>query len=311
MLRKHLDYVNSKHYTDTDYQNYIKGENSNTCYSCHAAENQYEAIFKKIPDNMDSFRVYAEDHAHRRPPLRQANEDLLTSVDCLSCHYDGKRVVTNFEFKASDQSASPPYCNPKGSKLFSNSNNCLNCHYDEYKGTVKIAGVKSTDCLSCHQQYDQNKGTHYIYWRHDDSTHLKPENMRVMKDITAAYDASKKAVIIKWGNTVMPHPLSLFIEMVAFLEVSDQNGKVWAKSQMRLNRRDEYNLNVESRGYKAFRGISGHSLPLDGTAIYDTIANIKAPQGTKLQLKITGGEKGQYWLPDSTMVTFYHKVINL
>jgi hypothetical protein len=311
MLQKHLAYVDSKQYNDAGYKSYIN-EKRTSCISCHASDNQYEKILKTVAENQDSFLVYL-DHADRQPPIRKANKDnFLTGIDCLSCHYDGNRVVTNLGFESKNHAASPPYCNPKGTILFSHSNACVTCHTDEYKGLVKMQGIKSNDCLACHQQYDnKGKGTHYIYWRHDDKDHPKPENLKIMDDITATYDATGGRVIVKWHNTRLPHPLVVFTEPIAYFEVVDGSGKMLGKGEIRLNGRDAYNKNMIERGYKALPGISGVSLPLDGSSIYDTIPNIKVSKSGSIELKITGGEKSQYWLPDSTIIYSFHKTIKL
>ncbi len=311
MLQKHLAYVDSKQYDNADYKYYIN-QTRNSCISCHASDNQYKKILSSVVENQDSFMVYL-DHADKQPPTRKANKDsFLTGIDCLSCHYDGNRVITNSDFVSKGAQSSPPYCNPKGSVLFSRSNACITCHLDEYKGMVKMPGIKSTDCLSCHQQYDnKGKGVHYIYWRHDDKAHPKPENLKIMDDITARYDAASQRVIIQWKNTKLPHPMVVFTEPIAYFEVIDDQGRVLGKSEIRLNGRDAFNLNMQSRGYKALPGISGISLPLDGTPIFDTISNIKIPQKGGIELKITGGEKSQYWLPDSTIIFSFQKRIKL
>ncbi len=313
MLQKHLAYVDSKQYDDADYKFYIN-QNRGTCINCHAGDDQYKKILTSIPENQDSFRVYLEDHADKRPPIRKANKDsFITGIDCLSCHYDGNRVITNFDFVPKAPRSSPPYCNPKGSVLFSRSNTCITCHFEEYKGMVKMPEIKSSDCLSCHQQYDdKGKGVHYIYWRHDDKDHPQPEHLKIMDDITARYDTTSQKVIIQWRNTKLPHPIVVFIEPIVYFEVIDGLGKVLGKSEIRLNGRDAYNLNMQSRGYKALPGISGISLPLDGKSIFDTISNIKVSRNNgALELKIRGGEKSQYWLPDSTIIYSFQKRIKL
>jgi len=285
------------------------------CVTCHALPNMYQTMLFEPNRNADSLKVFLEE-LHLPPAARTGSlASLNTGDDCLTCHYNGTNVVTNAGFTQTKTTTCPPYCSPVGSALFSSNNNCIVCHKEEVADMVKLPGMATpeTNCLKCHQQYDEKgKGTHYIYWQFDSADKPKPDRLIVFDDITARYDAAHKWVLIERKNTRVPHPLTKCTETAALFEVTNKQGKILGKGELRLNRREEhYQVLQPYWGDKPVPGKNGFSIPLDGTVLHDTIPNINATGAASLHLKITGIKKEQYWLPDSTGLVNYSKVIPL
>jgi len=302
-----------------EYNNYLQtvyvNDSSSMCRSCHALPNLYETFLKEPNKNDDSLKKFvAKFHVPEKARHGKVN-DLLTGVDCLTCHYNGTNVITNFDFQQTDSADCPLYCRPVGSKLFSSNNNCITCHKEEVVAMVNLPGVKNpeTSCIKCHQEYDDlGKSTHYTYWQMDGPDKPKPSRLIVFDDISAKYIAEKNEVLIEWKNTRLPHPLTLCTETIAFFEVVNNSGKTLGKGEIRLNRREQHHSVLQPFwGNKPVPGINGHDIPLDGKILSHTISNINAHPNTQLKLIITGGHKGQYWLPDSLQVVSYRKVLAL
>lgn len=321
-LQAHFAMVQSGYYQCPEYEAYVKDISKETlsqtnnallCVTCHALPNMYETMLREPNRNADSLNAYVAD-LHIPTMARSGTvASLNTGDDCLTCHYNGTNVVTNAGFKSLNGSTCPPYCSPSGSALFSSNNNCITCHIEEAKALVKLPGTATTEtnCLKCHQQYDEKgKGTHYMYWQYDGPDKPKPAHLVVYDDISARYDAAHKRVLVEWKNTRLPHPLTLCTETVAFFEVTDKSGKALGKSELRLNRRQKhYQVLQKYWGDKPVSGVNGFDIPLDGASLFDTISNIKA--SSPLLVKIKGIKKEQYWLPDSTGLVHYNKVIEL
>lgn len=301
-----------KYYLD---QVYTKDTNS-ICKACHALPNLYETFLNVPNQNEDSLLAFIK--TFKVPTVSRkinAKDNLMTGVDCLTCHYDGKNVITNAGFQLKDTAGCPSYCSPVGSKLFSSNNNCIVCHVEEARETIQLPGVVSaeTSCIKCHQEYDPSgKATHYTYWQADEKDKPKPGRLIVFDDISATYNAKKKEVVIEWKNTKVPHPLTMCTETLAAFEVVDEKNKTLGKGELRLNRRELHKETLEPYyAPKPVPGINGLDIPLDGTTLRCVISNINAPAGTALKLKITGGHKEQYWLPDSYQVVSYRKLLPL
>jgi hypothetical protein len=300
-----------KNYLD---QVYTKDTNS-ICKACHALPNLYETFLNVPNKNKDSLLAFIE--TFRLPELsrKAKNDNLMTGVDCLTCHYDGKNVITNAGYQLKDTAGCPSFCSPVGSSLFSSNYNCMVCHVEEAKKTILLPGVtkSETSCIKCHQEYDPSgKTTHYTYWQADGKDKPKPSHLVVFDDISATYNAKKKEVVIEWKNTRVPHPLTMCTETIAAMELIGERNKTIGKGELRLNRRDLHKSNLEPYwAPKPLPGKDGYDIPLDGSTLRYVFSNVDKPINGKLQLKITGGHKEQYWLPDSTQKVSYRKVILL
>lgn len=302
-----------------EYGEYLKvnyiNDSMHSCQSCHALPNLYETLLKAPNKNEDSLIAYINELHVPKINRAAGKQNLITGVDCMTCHYDGKRVVTNSSFKATGTADCPAYCKPKGSALFSSNNNCITCHKEEVTAMVKLpkALITETSCVKCHQEYDtEGKPTHYTYWHTNIANKPMPKHLAVYEDITASYNADSKEVVVIWNNTRLPHPLTRCTETLASLEVTDQNGKSKGKGEIRLNRRAEhYEVLQPFWPNKTVPGKNGLQIPLDGSTLRDTIRNVQTGAGGELQLRITGGHKEQYWLPDSTQVVSFRKTIKL
>lgn len=312
-LREHLEFIKSDAYNDSCYVNSVK-KRAPYCDGCHTSVNVYETLLLKLNKNQDSLPSLLK---LLRLPLEArigAEEGLKTGDDCLSCHYDGKNVVTNFNFKRNFNADCPSYCNPVGSKLFSSNTNCITCHTEETtRMSPTIAGKKvETNCLKCHQEYDNTgKGTHYIYWRNDSSNKPKPSRLIIFEDITAQYNTSNNQVIVSWNNSRLPHPLTLCTEHAAHFEVKDSFGNILGSGDIVLNRKKEYDSTLKPFYSKnKLPGKEGYQLPIDGTAIKDTIPLLQKPH-SPLIVTITGTQKAQYWFPNSFKKTIYQRAIVL
>ncbi len=310
----HLMYVWSDEYTEIPYRHFLEA-NSYKCAGCHAGQNVYEKIWSAslrsgttVPDSLKQILGAG-------PQCRSTDARHLESgIDCLTCHYDGEKVVTNFSFQSTNRASSPPYCSPSGSKLFSTNNNCITCHYEEVEKVEEqtfMTDERGKSCLKCHQQYNTDGSpSHYIYWRNDPADKPKPKHLFLFEGIEATYNAATRKIEVKWYNRYMPHLLTLATETRAHLKVLDQNGKIVAEDDLRLNRSAEHSKELQRYfGTQKIPYTPGTQLPLDGTALEHAISGINS--SGKLTLLITGYQKAQYWLPDSLGKKVYERSIAL
>jgi hypothetical protein len=149
--------------------------------------------------------------------VKKGEEIQAGSVDCLTCHAEGARVVTRADYKRTPGLKAPPgFCDPKASPAFSHVSGCVSCHEPVVKTyaakfAADPAGRKSPflDCNSCHMAKDANgKRGHYYYWD-GDGKKLEAMIKPMFKGFTAKVErgADGSALVLRWPLDFIPHPL--------------------------------------------------------------------------------------------------------
>ena len=238
--------------------------------------------------------------------------DATTGIDCITCHFDGNRVVTGKDFKllTKEEENCPVYCKPVASGFFSSNKNCQPCHVEQYEGVEEFnqANKGVVTCRSCHEEKNaQGKYTHYTYWAHDAKGKTEPENLNLFNGISVSYQADKNAVKVTWSNKYMPHKISECTEMVAFVEVKDGN-KVLANDTLRSNRRVRY---MEEGKHTTFDGKTGYEFKGLNDELDKIIMLPKSSGAKNYTVSVKGIKKEQFWISDSISTLHFSKTFKL
>lgn len=299
-LTRHFEYVNHESYADTAYK-HLLADAGGVCVSCHTGNALFETVFAGMASEADLKKNIAAGKKISAG-VRTIAKDNLTGVDCITCHYNGKNVVTSATFVSANDTSCPGYCSPKPSALFSSNYSCFPCHFeqveclDKYYTENKIA---TASCVSCHNEHLNNgKSTHYTYWAHNTAGRKLPDDVNIFQGINVAYDAARKSFRVVWTNKVLPHPRSLCTELIAVVEVQAGGKKV--SDTIRLNRKPERDKMI-CNWYKN-TSVPGHD-GVEFSGMNDSILKyIPAPwaaNARSAEVKISGYKKEQYWLNDS------------
>jgi hypothetical protein len=260
-------------------------------------------------NNEELFIDQILEDAHPRPLTRSDNESRKTGIDCMSCHFDGKQMISlKHTFTDSDSISSK-----QSLQLITKNNlNCYLCHADVVRNFNPEIAIKKTGsalCINCHQEYDEKgNGTHYYYWQHDADDKHNPKPSKLLDDFAFTVSEDKKAGIITWKNTMIPHKISPGPEMVLYCDVLDIDSNVLGKKTIRINKKKEFDEEMYKPMENNYhRGILGDDVPINGEAIrYDF--PLKNSDNAAF-FKISFMHKSQYWFPDSlgkiTLVKIY------
>jgi hypothetical protein len=306
-LLAHAAFVNSNQYDCKAYCAQVN-EVLPHCTECHTGGNLFETVFKNNPDEQEV--MAGIDHKVNYGAVSRDSATLITGVDCITCHYNGKNVVTTMDFvKSPAKTDCPDYCNPEKSGLFTSNINCYPCHQEQ---VVTMAGypTKPASCNSCHEEKNANgKYTHYTYWAHNPPGKKIPEQLNIFQGVAASYSESNNAVKVTWNNGLLPHVRSVCTELVAVVEVT-QNNKHIKSDTIRINRKPEHAKGL-TRWFKGnpVPGVPGTEFASLSDSIVRYITLPASVQTKGLQVNITGFKKEQYWLSDSIRTIYLQKTI--
>lgn len=298
-LTDHKDFVNTSQYRCDFYTKHVNEKYNSDCMRCHATANLFETLFKNHTQG-DSLQAALLQFKY--PPLseRKTTAQKQTGIDCLTCHFDGKGVISGNEKFKTPSTAS---CNPKYSSFFKNTNiTCYPCHTDEYKSLAanfSQLNKAAPSCNSCHQETDAaGKGTHYHYWAMDKLGKGNRATQMLASDFSLLPSAPKGFYGVVWKNYSLPHLPGLCPEMIVDIEFLDKSNQAIAAYQMRINRKAEYDTSMyEYFGKKMLGGELGILPPPYGTA--DTFYTPAKGSKTPASVRVSVRKKQQYWLPDS------------
>ncbi|MDB5283308.1 MAG: hypothetical protein JWO06_2383 [Bacteroidota bacterium] len=308
-FQQHVAFVNSDKYDCAWYTasvNKKKGE----CVSCHTPQDLFQTVFEKRVDNMDpmaSLRANIKPF----PPPRVAESSRSTSVDCISCHYDGQSILaTNSK---PHQLFNAPECNPKDNPIMSSNMTCYPCHWDAVNTLLPDAArltVKDAKCTSCHMEHDaKGNVTHYTFWKHDSPDKHNVLIERIVDDFSVNINKDGLAEIT-WLNTAVPHELAPGPEMIFKCQLLSQDSNVIGTKVVRMNLKKKIDTEMaEVFGTKILGGVDGDPPKLDHTPLKYTF-DVKNTADAKM-MRITLIKKAQHWFPDSLGIYKTERVIGL
>jgi hypothetical protein len=248
MLKEHGNISEQDTAFPDGYIKFVKERMNSVCASCHTGQNIYDVNFNGINHltevskiNKDSFPEFLK-QAHTRT-LRHGDE-METGVDCMTCHAQGNKVVTNYTSGVNED---------KGvikSRLFSDNMNCYSCHHHQVstmKELVSEGTLKNEiNCVGCHQQYNEKGvGQHYFYWKNNPVAKVRPEHLNMFS--TAKITKEKQQLMFSWKNTMMPHGFSECGEALCLVLVSYDNNTTDTLYEVRINRKDFLTIFQEGR----------------------------------------------------------------
>ncbi len=311
-LMVHIDQTRETTYPHRFYSSFIAQVESSCAY-CHSSSNVFETYFTSIDDATP--RIMEPNKSFPLPIGRSDSTSFLTGVDCLTCHFDGKKVIAGASFSPKPNISQASTCAPMASKVLSSDLGCMPCHPDNRVSDSDLyySGLQSgSTCISCHEEKDASgTGTHYYYWKYD-------SEQRTSKNPLLAFYAPREVsiegnnVLVRWKNELLPHAIGQCPEMVINIGLSGRDGHVDTSVDLRFNRRDYYgNKMVNFFGANVLPGISGFMPVLNHT---DTL--IRLPIGVlqksdSIKVSVTGLSKTQYWHHDSTGIVRFRRVYPL
>jgi hypothetical protein len=301
-LEAHINFINGAKYDYADYKTFVNN-NNDLCYTCHTSKNIYEGVFAMAGNDFGM-------NPNGKMEMRNTTER-TTGIDCITCHFDGERVVTDGEFKPAENTTNcPSYCSPIASKFFGTNANCQPCHMEQFDdvSALNTSSQAHLTCGGCHDEKNaQGKYTHYTYWAHNPTDKTEPENLDLFNGLSASYLPGDKAVKIVWQNKYMPHRSSACTELVALIEIKDGD-KTIKRDTMRLNRRTKHLDDISHKMvFKDFPGITGYEFKTLGDSLVKIIVAPAPSKHSNYSISVTGIKKEQYWLNDSINTVYYKK----
>lgn len=306
-ISAHKEFVNSKQY-DCDFYTQHVNRSYDHCMGCHTPKNLYETLLTDSGQTPSEFIKSILNIKHPRPIVRDAKTQ-STGIDCMSCHFDGRKMVS---LKHVPSKIDSIVKEQTLEVITTNNLNCYLCHADAVRNFNPSMSIKLTGsalCINCHQEYSpSDKGTHYFYWQHDPADKLNPKPTKLLDDFKFALSESKREGVITWTNTQIPHKISPGPEMILFCEILAKDSTPLGNTTIRINKKREFDEEMyKTLGNNKQRGIEGDDIPLDGQAIKYYFP-IKNPTAAKY-FKVSFTHKSQYWFPDSsgkvTLVKIY------
>lgn len=313
-LQNHMAFVNSDSYDCKEYCNYLNAKKAQ-CIDCHTGANLYETVFKGCSTEADFKRKIV---TYILPESRKDTLGLITGVDCMTCHFDGKQVITMPGKLMSKSDSCPSFCSPTSRPLFASNYNCYTCHIEQVVVLEKYSKAhpdyNKTTCSSCHSERKENgRFTHYTYWAHNSDDRSLPDRLNLFLGINAHYSKAQNAIKIIWKNSLLPHPVSICTELVTAIQVTD-GGVIIASDTIRLNRKENHLSQI-----KPFFDIAGKEVPGVFGGRFNTLNDsiikmIKLPghlNFKNLTVNVKGFKKEQYWLNDSINTPYLNKAFQL
>ncbi len=317
-LMHHQEEVNRTDYKETTYTHFVNESISSQCVSCHSTQNLFESNYKGLEFITDLKNINSESHPsyYANNQARIDSSTWITGIDCITCHYTPNNIIASASFveKPEDRKLID-YCFPKASMFLSSDIFCSACHKDNYNESNELMRLglvsEKQTCNSCHQEYKNGKGTHYLFWRKDpkEKINLAYNNM-ILNGFNATLYGDK--VIIDWTNNSMPHKIGKCRDFVTLITISDNNGRTILYDTIRLNRREEHALDMVAHFGNSYQlpGING----IKFEPFADTVKHlITLPKKfkTPLTLTVAALNKSRYWADDSTGDLMAQKTIIL
>lgn len=295
-LKEHVEFVNSSLYDCYFYRDHVN-ESYTQCKSCHAPQNLYETLLYDSLGSKEKTLAKLMSISNPRPLPREDNE-LLTGIDCLSCHLkNGEIHLARTAFNEEDSTLEKQ----TRATILENNLLCYACHSEVVRSINPAIAMQRTGvvrCTSCHQEYSNGQGTHYYFWQHEAEGKHNPKIEKILADFTYLYDKSNKQVLIQWLNRSIPHKISSGPEMVFYCNVLDNAGRSIARDTIRINKKAEFDKIMYKHMQNNYHlGVYGIDVPTDDSPrIFSvSLANASVPDS----IEITFVHKSQYWFPDS------------
>jgi hypothetical protein len=314
MLEAHISDVNAKDYAHRYYTDFVNKVGHVECIRCHATDNLFGNWFETLNETQGMGILNADGNL-RFPKVRADSTSYRTGVDCLTCHYDGKRVVAGENFRTTVGIDPLSSCMPASSSLLSSDKSCLPCHASNMADMENIyfpGAENGIRCMDCHGETDsKGKSTHYTYWRNDPAD--KPANERLSKFYRpVSADLKDGTVLVRWRNEALPHRIGECPEMVVKMQVTDGQGRSFGQAELRFNLKELHDGSMMGAfDGKILPGVHGISPVLGAT---DTVLKIDLTgkwKGVLLQLEVTGIGKPQYWEGDAIGKVRHRSLIQL
>ncbi len=311
-LEEHDLLVDTSNNFPKEYNSNIESIMKDVCISCHTGQNIYETNFKGVSHNCSFFAINKDSfpNAFKQAISRDISrrEQLISGVDCITCHAQNGKVVTNINSEASDTLGLIK------SKLFSSNANCFSCHHHQVstmQDLVKVGKLTNEiSCVSCHQEYTgKGNGTHYFYWRNDHKSKNRPSRLNIFEcaKIEITNKDGAKNLKFNWTNTLMPHGYSECGEAKCVVKAILKNGSEKIMLKQLLNRKDFFDkIDKMSSHFKV--GENGNEFlyksPIVKEVLLKNYSSIK-------YFKIEGYVKPQYWSTNKEFIQVFSKEVKL
>lgn len=302
-LQQHFAEVHEADYPYGFYTDFLGKIGQDGCLGCHATENLFGSWFTGYDDTV-RLGVHNPDGSKKFAVGRKDPGSFSTGVDCITCHYDGRRVIAGDRFTPSSNVSPKASCSPVASRVLSSDISCLPCHANNNMVAddhIYYDGADvGTGCISCHVEQDESgRPTHYYNWRYD------PPGKRLNPRLAAFYEPldvklRNGSVFVRWRNDHLPHRLGDCPEMVLRFTVRDSLGSEEGSALLRVNRMGQHVAHMLNHfNGNSFPGEEGIS-PIPGST--DTVLEIrlsKFSSGEGMVLNVEGLNKPHYWGHDS------------
>ena len=307
-LEEHDKYVDTSTRFPLEYNKNIESMMESVCISCHTGQNIYETNFKRI-NHASLFSILSKDsfpNAYHQAFSRDVKkrDELITGVDCITCHVQSKKVVSNFTSTSKGNGIIK-------SHLFENNMNCYSCHHHQVSTMQELVKNKKIpseiSCVSCHQEYMENKrGSHYFYWRNDDSTKTRPKHLDIFECVKVALIKNEAKLEFTWTNSLMPHGYSECGEAKCIVKAIYKNGKEEIIFEQLLNRKNFFDgINKMPSHFRV--GTNGNEFEYNNPIIKEYLLKNKE----KIErILIIGYAKPQYWSNDEEFKQVFQKEVN-
>jgi hypothetical protein len=311
-LEEHLKLIDTSANFPKVYSTFVKSAMKDICISCHTGQNIYDTNFRGLshncvlsPSSNDSFP-----NAFKQAFSRDINNrnELITGVDCITCHAQNGRVVTNANSKVSTDSGIIK------SKLFASNMNCFSCHHHQVytmQDLVRDQKIsREIGCVSCHQEYDEKgKGTHYFYWRNNHSSKKQPKHLIIFECVKLAIveKNKNKRLQFNWTNTLMPHGYSECGEAKCVIKVVQKNGKNKVVIEQLLNRKNFFDK-IDKMPQHFKMGENGNEFIYNVPIVKEV--NLNNYESID-HFVIEGYVKPQYWSSSQEFIKIYKRELKL
>jgi len=314
-IRAHIEHADtSSNFSDT-YRLYLneQADLNVRCYPCHTGSNVWETNFAGLSTEADPAHYTDEFYPKINKSIGQRDqedpENMLTGVDCLSCHKDGDHVVTHGSYKPTSNEKVEGQCNPIASPFFSTNQSCRSCHIVQVRSMKRLVAEghieKEVSCnSSCHQEYDDNgKGTHYYFWRHEAEGKVRPKDHHVFENITTEVVQKDGEWVLNfaWSNNYIPHDFSACGEAIVVTEVWSKSGAILAELTERANLKDEWLARDTAASLRD--GIAGYHFLLNDAPLTNRVILKGDPSGGTIRIR--GLIKPQYWSKEGELEEQY------
>lgn len=296
-ISEHKDFVNSTKY-DCDFYTKHVNRSYDYCLGCHTPQNLYQTSLNEKQFGATSMvdSLLRIDHPH--PPTREIGAGQRTGIDCMSCHFDGEKLITLKHIPTKDDSVVEKQTLQQITK---NNLTCYLCHFDAVRNFNPEIAIQKTGtalCVNCHiESNKQGNRTHYFYWQHDTAEKHNPKPTLLLSDFHFTVSPDKKEGIITWQNTVMPHKISPGPEMVLFWDILSKDSIVLGSKTIRINKKKEFDKEMYNSLGRNQLGVMGEDVPLDGKPIMYHFPLVQANKAAIIRVRFM--HKSQYWFPDS------------